>query len=557
MSAGMQTLLDSPFVARFQREIRDEWPEFLLIMAVTGISDAILRVLINIGTLDAINGGVAPKHMVMFSSMLLIHVVTRYMLLRQAGVAISRIVYGYRTEICDRLSKAELKDVEQFKRSEVELVLGRDVATLGAPSGPIINPLTTCISLVLTLMYLAYLSVWACIAVTLLHAAFVVFFYQRRTLVMKELRAASVQEGDLFTKLSSLLLGFKELKLNRNRREELIQKHVVPLSGQVMNNQSEVNRLQTQNWVFVDSFHYLTMGIPLFVLPALHLVSPDSIAQVVTLVVFTFGSVPEIIIAFSLLSQYDVATQNLESLEKRLERPAIDENATSNLLMKRVSHFEKLELQGLEFAYQDAKRRTLFKVGPVNLNIHRGELLFIVGGNGSGKTTLLRALSGLYSPNAGSVRLNGVSVDDDNLDAYRSFFSAVFTDFHLFDRLYGLGDVPPERVTAMLERFMLQDKTVYLNGKFSTTDLSTGQRKRLALLTALLEERPICILDEVAADQDPEFRKFYYEELLPELKAQGRTLLVVSHDNRYFHVADRVLRLEDGQVSTILAPPPE
>jgi putative pyoverdin transport system ATP-binding/permease protein len=174
-------------------------------------------------------------------------------------------------------------------------------------------------------------------------------------------------------------------------------------------------------------------------------------------------------------------------------------------------------------------------------------MLFIVGGNGSGKSTLLRILTGLYHSQSGSITMDGTLISQETAVWYRSHFAVVFSEYHLFDRLYGLGNVPAERVNEMLQLMQLTDKTAYKNGRFTSLDLSHGQRKRLALLVALLEDRPILVLDEWAADQDPPFRRFFYEELLPQLKQQGKAIVAVTHDDKYFDRADRVVKMEYGE----------
>lgn len=170
----------------------------------------------------------------------------------------------------------------------------------------------------------------------------------------------------------------------------------------------------------------------------------------------------------------------------------------------------------------------------------------IAGGNGAGKSTLLRVLTGLYPTETGDILLDGRRPTRDRL---RALFATVFTDFHLFDRLYGVGQVDPERVGRLLERLLLSGKVTLREGAFSTTTaLSTGQRKRLALIAAVLEDRPVLIFDEWTADQDPEFREIFYSELLPELKEAGRTVIAVTHDDRYFDRADRLIRMRRGQI---------
>ncbi|MFD6316846.1 cyclic peptide export ABC transporter [Methylorubrum populi] len=207
-----------------------------------------------------------------------------------------------------------------------------------------------------------------------------------------------------------------------------------------------------------------------------------------------------------------------------------------------------ITLRGVSHGFPAADDRAPFTLGPIDLTIRAGEILFIVGENGSGKTTLIKLLLGLYPPQTGEILLDGVAVTAQTRDAYRQHFSAIFFDYHLFDELIPADGAGPEAARPLLERLDLAGKVGIAEGRFSTTDLSTGQRKRLALVQAALEGRPVLVLDEWAAEQDPTFRRRFYEELLPELRRSGRTLVVISHDDRYFDAADRVLHLAEGRV---------
>jgi putative ATP-binding cassette transporter len=207
-------------------------------------------------------------------------------------------------------------------------------------------------------------------------------------------------------------------------------------------------------------------------------------------------------------------------------------------------------MRDIVFRYTDQSSDTVFQVGPVSFALRSGELVFIMGGNGSGKSTFLRVLAGLYTPNSGEIMLDGTRVDDANRDSYRALMAAVFTDYHLFHRLYGIPDPDASEVDRLLTQFQLHDKTRLIDGEFQTLNLSSGQRKRLALIVSLLEKRPILLLDEWAADQDPEFRHKFYHELLPELNQAGVTLVVVTHDTRYvdeLEIPARKLRMEEGR----------
>jgi putative pyoverdin transport system ATP-binding/permease protein len=190
-------------------------------------------------------------------------------------------------------------------------------------------------------------------------------------------------------------------------------------------------------------------------------------------------------------------------------------------------------------------------LGPVNLSFSPGELVFIVGGNGSGKTTLAKMLTGLYIPESGEIMLDGKAITEANRDSYRQLFSAVFSDFFIFDQLLGLGDDSiDDEAREYIEKLQLDHKVKVQDRKLSTTKLSLGQRKRLALLTAYLEDRPIYVFDEWASGQDPIFKQFFYLHLAPELKAKGKTVIIISHDDRYYHLSDRLIKLEDGQVES-------
>jgi putative ATP-binding cassette transporter len=211
--------------------------------------------------------------------------------------------------------------------------------------------------------------------------------------------------------------------------------------------------------------------------------------------------------------------------------------------------FERLELVGVTHSYHRELENQSFTLGPLNLIFRPGELVFLVGGNGSGKTTLAKLLCGLYAPEGGEIRVNGEPVTEQTADSYRQYFSVVFSDFHLFDGLLGIEedglDAQAEDYVRLLQ---LQHKVRIEGGAFSTTELSQGQRKRLALLTSLLEDRPFYIFDEWAADQDPLFKQVFYMQFLPSLKAKGKAVLVISHDDRYYSVADRLIKLDYGRI---------
>jgi putative ATP-binding cassette transporter len=243
----------------------------------------------------------------------------------------------------------------------------------------------------------------------------------------------------------------------------------------------------------------------------------------------------------------NAAADKIEQLEARLRAIAASEEVDVADLPER---FEKIEMRNIVFRYVDKFSEAVFQVGPADFTLRSGELVFISGGNGSGKSTFLKVLAGLYEPDSGDILLDGAPVNDSNRDAYRSLIAAIFVDYHLFQRLYGIADPDPAEIDRLLTQFRLSDKTRLKNGEFGTLDLSGGQRKRIALIVSLLEKRPILLLDEWTADQDPDFRHKFYDELLPELKQAGATVVVITHDDRHLAELDlpaRKLRMADGR----------
>jgi putative ATP-binding cassette transporter len=275
--------------------------------------------------------------------------------------------------------------------------------------------------------------------------------------------------------------------------------------------------------------------------------SQQTLTGYVITTLYLMGPLAGVMSSFSLFGRANVALRKVESLGVSLNEHATEECAPGR--QEKNRSFERLELAGVVHSYHHEQDDSNFTLGPIHLVFQPGELVFLVGGNGSGKSTLAKIITGLYAPEAGEIRLDGERITNQNRDEYRQLFSAVFGDFYLFDNLLGLeGAGLDEQAQEYLEQLHLQHKVKINNGTLSTTAVSQGQRKRLALLTAYLEDRPFYLFDEWASDQDPLFKDVFYTQLLPELKARGKTVLVITHDDRYFDVADRIIKLDYGKL---------
>jgi putative ATP-binding cassette transporter len=366
---------------------------------------------------------------------------------------------------------------------------------------------------------------------------------------VRQLRLARAGQDELMSQFRSMIAGFRELKLHRGRRDAFLDDSLETTTATIRDRNVAAATLfaMAGSWGLLAFFGFI--GILLFVLPALHEISRPALAGAVLVVLYIMSPLEVILTWIPILSRARVSLLKIESLGLSLQ--AVDEKEPAAAPAGPPSFRSSLELRDVTYTYHHKNDCGLseFTLGPIDLMLRPEELVFLVGGNGSGKTTLVKLLAGLYTPERGTIRLDGRPVLPEGLDAYRQLFSVVFTDGYLFMTLQGLDPLGlDDRAHDVLARLELDDLVRVEGGAFSTTDLSQGQRKRLALLTALLEDRPICVLDEWASNQDAHFKKIFYLELMPEWRARGKTLLVITHDEDYLHLADRVVRLDSGRM---------
>ena len=460
---------------------------------------------------------------------------------RLSAAIVEDLLDRIRRDYADLVRRSDYGRFESFGPNRVYDTLTRNSQMLTEAAIMAIHGVSAFGALVLAGFYTLLVSpiVFAVIATLIVLTAFFYRLTQRQ--VHEALTAASDRQGIFYALFRHMIDGFKEVKLSHPRGDSLEHDHIGPESGLLRQAQVDA-AIQINRGISVSYlFFYTTLAMIAFVLPPF-VGDQAVIVQSVYVAVFMLSVVEVILKAVPVITRANFAIDELESVENFLRDALRPEAAPEN-----GEEFERIDIEDLRYSYFDPDGARSFTMGPTSLHITRGEMLFLVGGNGSGKSTLVKALTRLYEPESGSILRDRVPVDETNVADYRALFSGVFSDFHLFDRLYGLQHVPEAEVNALLEDLGIAHKTQYRDGMFTNTNLSTGQRKRLALAVALLENRPILVLDELAADQDPEFRQRFYSELLPKWKSEGRTLVIVSHEDQYFHVADRTLVLVDGQ----------
>ncbi|MBD2409753.1 ABC transporter ATP-binding protein [Nostoc calcicola FACHB-389] len=361
----------------------------------------------------------------------------------------------------------------------------------------------------------------------------------------KLLALAREDEDQLFKHFRTITEGVKELKLNYRRRQVFLEEKLQATASEFRHH--NVNGLTlfatTSSWGQLVFF--FAIGFVLFALPNLLPINAETLSGYILTFTYLVLPMDNIVSKLPLLSKASIALQKIDSLG--LSLASRSELSTVPPAIK--SSWQTLKFENITHTYYTNQEDNSFIFGPINLILYPQELVFIVGGNGSGKSTLAKLITGLYIPDNGEIVFDNELISEQNREWYRQHFSVVFSDFYLFEELLGLQNTNLDtQATKYLQQLQLDHKVKVENGQLSTTALSQGQRKRLALLTAYLEDRPIYLFDEWAADQDPIFKGIFYTQLLPELRSRGKTVLVISHDDRYFHLADRIIKLDYGQI---------
>lgn len=528
----------------FMHEVEAPKLSTLLPAVVSGIANGMVLGIINSAAALIYHPEDQVRLFFLFLSCLVLYVVARKISLVRTTIAVEQAIRRMRMRIVDKLRQTDLIFIENSGRSEIFTRLTHDANVISQSAVILVSAAQATIVLVSCLLYIAWISLPGfLITIIFLGTAVAIYLFNYK-IIAKHLNLSIRKEGEFFDSLNHTLDGFKEIKINSNKSQDLFE-HIETISITTQDAKVEAGKRLVGSSMFAQTSFYILIAVTIFVLPILSTTFIDDVVKITIAILFLSNPLEMVVGAMPMFTRANVAVANVYQLEEEID--AVRANGYhAGKEVASPMHFESIGLEGVCFDYKNSDGDVLFSVGPIDLTIQRGEMVFIVGGNGSGKSTLLKLLIALYSPSQGHLHVDHINLERSAIQSYRELFAIIFSDFHLFDRLYGLKDVDPQRVNQFIKTMQLQDKTRYVDGKFSNANLSTGQRKRLAYIAATLEDKPIYIFDEWAADQDPEFRHYFYEQLLPDLKSKGKTIIAVTHDDRFFSVADRVIKVEQG-----------
>jgi len=541
------------FIRFAKEELPELKPRLIFMSAFAGLMNGVaLAVVLNAASDVSESRPILRDLLLFLTSVGLFAYAKKYALDETVRIA-EGMIRGVRLRISRSLRTLPVYEFERISTGKLQAALSSDVQVIPQYAAVLMGNLASMVMLVFVFGYLFFLSPAALLLVAASAALCIVYFLSKQG-ALNELNAQANQaESGFYNNLNNLISGFKELKISRKKANAFFGKELDEAVRATTGLRTQ-SALITNHMVLLGSlFLFINLAGILFILPKIDPGAIGSLTSILAVVLFSLGPIADIVAALPMGNRAMAAIDSINHLEAEIEARQSDREKLAESIQPSdtaAAAFRQIELRNLTYQYPNSNGRTGFKLGPVSMHLDAGEIVFLVGGNGSGKSTFLKAFTSLYPTEPGQIILNGSALRDDQIADYRSLFSPIFSDFFLFDRLIGLDGFDKDQFYADLEAMCLAGK-IHLDpaGRVNHKDLSTGQRKRLALVLATMDPKPIYIFDEWAADQDPEFRANFYNTFLPRLKAEGSTVLAATHDDHYFSRADRIIRLEYGAIA--------
>lgn len=370
-------------------------------------------------------------------------------------------------------------------------------------------------------IYLVYISDLFLSGWMIFVAMIAIFLYARVMSFTKGLfKKSRKQQEKIMGHFNDVVGGYKEVKMNAEMGDNLVRDYVEPAGLKMARLRLRAGMKHSMGLNFGQATIYTLIGMVIFVFPMLVGYEPRLLFGYTIAIIYAAGPLESIIGSYPMFAHARVSLNKISELEKELTS-AQEDSPAADPASHLSENFSDLTLENIEFAY-DASAENSTHFGPFNLNIRKGDVLFLAGGNGSGKTTLAKLLCGLYQPTKGKISLNGHVIDKNHIQHYRNYFSTVFSDFHLFGNSPNLYNIERLAESELVSIFGLEDILLIKDGKLHSEELSQGQRRRMALLLSLLDPRPIHLFDEPGSDLDPDFKQLFYTRYLPISKNKGK-----------------------------------
>lgn len=458
-----------------------------------------------------------------------------------------RIIQELRIKLSRSILKAKFESVEHHQQKLLP-ILTEDVKTIANSVDRLPSVTTGLAKVIGILIYMIWYSPTLTIATILILVCVMIFSKFALPYVRKYADQSRNYLNAVYEQFHGLVFGIKELALNKASKQKYLNDFIIPTSDKQNKAYLKENIVNSTISRSTDLITFLAIGGLIIAVFEYQFVTLDFFGEYLTLVLFTLAPIATITGFFGNLKRIEVAIDQVNEIGLELDSNELEEIGLEALNKDETQ--PAIGIKNLAHSYYHSDKDEHFAMGPIDMSIREGETLFIVGGNGSGKTTLAKLILGLYKPLAGHVEYYGKKITAKNIFTYRSNFAAVFTDSYLFQKFLDVDrSYVDEHGNRLLKLFQLEKKVKIKDHGFSTKNLSEGQKKRLSLVNAILENKDIYLFDEWAANQDPLFKEVFYKEIIPYLKVSGKTQIIISHDDQYFHLGDRVIKLQDGRIS--------
>ncbi len=454
-----------------------------------------------------------------------------------------QFIYRFKIRIMHDVFRSNLLKVDKLGRDYILEVLNRDTELVSQQVNSVLSLFQSLLTVCFLMLYMATISLTACLILSVAIAIVSFVGVIELNKLVGGVRVLSVKEAQVNGMYGAFLSGYKEVKMNSQRALGLTR-DLIAEARVVRTEKTKLVQDVVQFFTYLQMLMYLVVGLIIFVVPIFSPEFSSDVLTVTTTALFLASSVSSAIVVVPNMTMANSAARNLRELSDKLSYESTERTAPG---LTEFSEIKTLALEDITYVHSGDGGARPFALGPISYEFEIGKVYFIRGNNGSGKTTLMRVLLGLYQSKSGRLLVNGQPIAEPSNAAYRDLFAVVFSDFYLFKKLYGVPVTDEAELNDLLTLFQMENKVAIDEGIFSDLNFSTGQRKRLALLVALLEKKQIIVLDEWAADQDPEFRQEFYERIIPKLRELGKTVIAITHDDQYYELADHVIYMENGQ----------
>jgi putative ATP-binding cassette transporter len=460
-----------------------------------------------------------------------------------------QVFWKLRSEVLHTILSASFYQINE-RKDKIHASLIQDVRVLTDFSLTIINFLSSLIMTAGCFVYMGMQStslLFITLGVSVLGTAFYwvgVYFNNKR------LKYARQLEDGFMRSLLAILSGFKEIHMNPKIGYDIYNRKIKTISNESYINNTTAFSSFLNIQITGEVLFYALIAAILFFSSYIIKGPSEAIVKYIFILLYLLGGINSLMQIFPRIVSARIASDKINQLRQELSDERFDNYIESSQML--IREFTELDIYDLRFKYAETDKwnnSNGFSIGPINLSFKKGETVFIYGGNGSGKTTLINIILGILQGRSGTIKYNDIVLNTKNYQNYRALFSVVFSDFYLFEELYGFDSVDKEEINEYLELFELKDKISFKDQAFTSNNLSMGQRKRLALIIAIIRSKPILVLDEWAADQDPIFRKKFYVEIIPHLKRKGFSIIAITHDDSYYHIADKLYKMENGELT--------